>query len=62
MKTLNISQKLKRDHCTFKRFVADSQHTGFVQIKAPGQRFLSDIHWIKTAAANRPLRKQQTNI
>lgn len=27
MKTLDISQTLKRDHCAVKRFVAESQHT-----------------------------------
>ena len=27
MKTLDISRKLKRDHRTIKRFVADSEHT-----------------------------------
>ncbi len=35
MKTLDISRKLKRDHRSVKRFVADSEHRRvFVQIKA----------------------------
>ena len=42
MKTLDISQKLKRDHGTVKRLVADSDTRRLVQIKAQRGRFLPD--------------------
>lgn len=46
MKTLDISQILKRDHCTVKRFVAESRHT---QVHAHKQKQLQwALNYMKT--------------
>lgn len=60
MKTLDISQKLKRDHHNVKRFVAESEHTWVradkgTMMKVPARQ----IHQIKRAAAKRPLQSSK---
>ncbi len=56
MKTLDNSQKLKRDHRTVKRFVADSEHR-LVHADKGKMRKVSarQIRRIKRAAAKMPL-------
>lgn len=56
MKTLGISQKLKRGNHTFKRLVGDSEHTRVCAEKDTTRKVSArQIHWIKTAAATMPL-------
>lgn len=48
--------ELKCDHCTVKRYVADSEHTWVCSDKGRTRKVsASQIHWIKTAAAKMPL-------
>lgn len=58
--TLDISRKLKRDHRTVKRFVADSECR---QVRANKGRMRKvsarQIHWIKRAAAKMPLQSSK---
>ncbi|CAI9612113.1 unnamed protein product [Staurois parvus] len=52
METLDISQKLKRDHHTIKRFVADSEHRRVRADKGTLRKISArSMHWIKRAAA-----------
>ena len=60
MKTLDISQKLKRDHRTVKRFVADSEHTRVRADKGTMRKVSArQIHQIKRAAAKMPLQSSK---
>lgn len=55
MKTLDISRKLKRDHHTIKRFVADSEHARVRADKGTIRKVSArQIHRIKRAAAKIP--------
>ena len=60
MKTLDISRKLKHDHRTVKRFVADSEHR-WVRADKGIMRKVSarQIHRIKRAAAKMPLQSSK---
>ena len=56
MKTLDISRKLKCDHRTIKRFVADSEHTRVRADKGKMRKVSArQIRRIKRAAAKMPL-------
>lgn len=60
MKTLDISRKLKHDHCTVKRFVADSEHTQVHMDKGIMRNVSArQIHRIKSAAAKMPLQSSK---
>ena len=60
MKTLDISQNLKHDHCTVKRFLADSWHTRVRADKSTTRKVSArQIHWIKRAAAKMPLQSSK---
>uniref|UniRef100_A0A087YR09 Tc1-like transposase DDE domain-containing protein n=1 Tax=Poecilia formosa TaxID=48698 RepID=A0A087YR09_POEFO len=60
MKTLDISQKLKRDHRTVKRFVTDSEHRRVRADKGIIRKVsVRQIHQIKTAAAKMPLQSSK---
>ncbi len=60
MKTLDISRKLKRDHRSVKRFVADSEH---IRVRADKGRTRKvsarQIRRIKRAAAKMPLQSSK---
>ncbi|CAI9542594.1 unnamed protein product [Staurois parvus] len=56
MKTLVISQKLKSDHRTIKRFMADSEHRWVGADKGTLRKISArSMHRIKRAAAKIPL-------
>ncbi|CAI9566157.1 unnamed protein product [Staurois parvus] len=56
MKTLDISQKRKRDHCTIERLVADSEHRWVRADKGTLRKiYARSMHRIKRAAAKIPL-------
>ena len=60
MKTLDISRKLKRDHRTVKRFVADSEHTRVRADKGTMRKVPArQKHRIKRAAAKMPLQSSK---
>ncbi|KAK3512212.1 hypothetical protein QTP70_001115 [Hemibagrus guttatus] len=60
MKTLDISRKLKRDHRTIKRFVADSEHTRIRADKGTMRKVSArQIHRIKRAAVKMPLQSSK---
>ena len=63
MKTLVISQKLKWDHCTVKRYVGDSEHRR-VCADTDIMRKVSarQIHGIKRTAAKMPLKSSKQVI
>ena len=60
MKTLDISQKLKRDHHTVKRSVVDSEHRRVRAEKGIMRKVSArKIHRIKKAAAKMPLQSNK---
>ena len=60
MKPLYISRKLKRDHRTVKRFVADSEHTRVRADKGTMRKVSArQKHRIKRAAAKMPLQSSK---
>ncbi len=60
MKTLDISQKLKRDHRSVKRFVADSEHRRVRADKVKMRKVSArQIRQIKRAAAKMPLQSSK---
>ncbi|CAJ0927840.1 unnamed protein product [Ranitomeya imitator] len=60
MKTLDISLKLKRYHCTVKRFVAESEHRSVRADKGIMRKVSArQIHGIKRAAAKIPLQSSK---
>lgn len=60
MKTLDISRKLKCDHRTLKRFVADSEHRRVCANKGIMRMVTArHIHRIKRAAAKMPLQSSK---
>ncbi len=60
MKTLYISRKLKRDHRTLKRFVADSEYRRVHADKGRMRKVSArQIHRIKKAAAKMPLQSSK---
>lgn len=60
MKTFDISRKLKRDHRTVKRFVADSEYTRVRADKGTMRKVsVRQKHRIKRAAAKMPLQSSK---